>query len=145
MGSVFECRKPHRCIIDRGSVVRPSGWRLAADGFVVWCVSSIAGNVELSTHWRGNDSGCSTVVRWVSSRNGNGEKSGDARPGARWSRFDRRLRYYARRDGTKKVSVWRGCRRREPTSDERVSVSLSVCWLGTRTCQGALRGVCRAI
>ena len=24
-GSVFECRKPHRCIIDMGSVVRPSG------------------------------------------------------------------------------------------------------------------------
>ena len=60
-------------------------------------------------------------------RNGNGEKSGDARPGTRWSRFDRCLRYYARRAGTKKVSVWRGCRR-EPASDERVSVSLSV-WL----------------
>ena len=29
-------------------------------------MASIGGNVELSTHWHGNDSGCLTVVRGVS-------------------------------------------------------------------------------
>ena len=120
---------------------------------MVRVLSSIAGNVELSTHRRGNDSGCSTVVRSVSSVER--PRRIEARSAMVMAKSPV---MHVRKRGDRVSTAVCATKRDEPGrkrfpcgevvvgSRRRTErVSLSVCRLMTRTRQGAIRKVCRAI